>query len=114
VGECSVSILSFQDLIILQAQSLNHPLLYISVIYTPNLELGVAVPGREREHGRFRGSMKGALREHWGSTWRSSNRGSRILFGLLMYIGYNYFADNAYYSTKAVAQTQPPPSNISR
>ena len=30
------------------------------IIYTPNLGLEIAVPGREREQGRFRGSIEGA------------------------------------------------------
>jgi len=34
--------------------------IYIYIIYTPNLGLEIAVPGREREQGRFRGSSEGA------------------------------------------------------
>ena len=34
--------------------------IYIYIIYTPNLGLGIAVLGREREQGRFRGSTEGA------------------------------------------------------
>ena len=34
--------------------------LYIYIIYTPNLGLEIAVPGRESEQGRFRGSTEGA------------------------------------------------------
>ena len=30
------------------------------IIYTPNLGLGIALPGREREQGRFGGSIEGA------------------------------------------------------
>ena len=33
---------------------------YIYIIYTPNLGLAIAIPGREREQGRFRGSSEGA------------------------------------------------------
>ncbi len=45
--------------------------IYIYIIYTPNLGLGITFLDREREQGRFRGSSegargrsKGALREH--------------------------------------------------
>ena len=40
---------------------------YISlyIIYTPNLGLGIAVPGREREQGRFT-VVEGAPREQRG------------------------------------------------
>ena len=48
---------------------------YIYIIYTPNLELRIAVSVREREQGRFRGSNEGARgssegapREHQEST----------------------------------------------
>ena len=41
---------------------------YIQIIYTPNLGLRIAVPGREREQGRFRGSIEGA---------RGSSEGAR-------------------------------------
>ena len=34
--------------------------IYICIIYTPNLGWGITVPGREREQGRFRGSIEGA------------------------------------------------------
>ena len=44
------------------------------IIYTPNLGFEIAVPGREREQGRFRGSSEGARGstegaqwEHWGA-----------------------------------------------
>jgi len=54
---------------------------YISIIYTPNLELAIIVFDQEREQGRFResnegaresnegarGSIEGALREQRGS-----------------------------------------------
>jgi hypothetical protein len=33
---------------------------YIYIIYTPNLGFEITVLGREREHGRFRGSSEGA------------------------------------------------------
>jgi len=33
---------------------------YIHIIYTPNLELAIAIFVREREQGRFRGSHEGA------------------------------------------------------
>ena len=36
---------------------------YIYIISSPNLGLEIAVPGREREQGRIRGSSK----EAWGS-----------------------------------------------
>ena len=32
----------------------------MNILYTPNLGWGVAVPGREREQSRFRGSTEGA------------------------------------------------------
>ena len=38
-------------------------------MYTPNLGFAIAVLGREREQGRFRGSIEGArgsTGEHWG------------------------------------------------
>ena len=35
----------------------------IYIIYTPNLGLDIAVPGQEREQGRFRGSNEGVTRE---------------------------------------------------
>ena len=45
------------------------------MLYTPNLELGITVPGWEREQGRFcgsregaRGRSKGAQREHEGAS----------------------------------------------
>ena len=41
--------------------------IYIYIIYTPNLGSEVALPGREREHGRFRGSTEGAISEHGGA-----------------------------------------------
>ena len=41
--------------------------IYIYIIYTPNLGSRIAVPGREREQGRFRGSSEGA---------RGSNEGA--------------------------------------
>ena len=41
---------------------------YIYIIYTPNLELGIAVSVREREQGHFRGSSEGA---------RARSRGAR-------------------------------------
>ena len=34
--------------------------IYMYIIYTPNLGLEIAVPGREREQGRFRRSTKGS------------------------------------------------------
>ena len=40
---------------------------YIYIIYTPNLGLKIAILVREREQGRFRGSIEGAggaAREH--------------------------------------------------
>jgi len=32
----------------------------MNVIYTPDIGFKIAVPGREREQGRFRGSTEGA------------------------------------------------------
>ena len=32
--------------------------MYIYVIFTPNLGLGIVVPGRERKQGRFRESIE--------------------------------------------------------
>ena len=89
--------------------------IYIYIIYTPNLGLEIAVFVREKEQGRFRGSSEGARGSTGGAggstggaggstggAGGSSKRG-RILFGLLMYIDYNYFADDVCISTKAVA-----------
>jgi len=45
-------------------------IIYIYIIYTPNLGFEIAVLGREREQRRFRGSSEGA----WGST--GEHRGS--------------------------------------
>ena len=36
--------------------------IYIYIMYTPNLGFGIAVPGQEREQGRFKGSTEGAPR----------------------------------------------------
>ena len=47
--------------------------IYIYIIYTPNLGLRIAIPGREREQGRFKGSTEGALREHRGAARGSLN-----------------------------------------
>jgi len=51
--------------------------MYIYIIDTPNLGLAIAVFGRKREQGRFKGSTEGArgsseraLREHGGPTYR--------------------------------------------
>ena len=62
--------------------------IYIYYIYTPNLGSGIALPGREREQGRFRGSsegargsIKGAMREHGGaggSTGEHGGEGGRV------------------------------------
>ena len=49
--------------------------LYIYYIYTPNLGSEVAVPGREREQGRFRGSTEGAQGSTEGA--RESIEGAR-------------------------------------
>ena len=38
--------------------------IYIYILYTPNLEFEIIIPGREREQGRFRGSIEGAGKEH--------------------------------------------------
>jgi len=48
--------------------------IYIYIIYTPNLGFPIAVPGREREQGRFRGSTEGA-RESTGE-YRREQRGA--------------------------------------
>ncbi len=47
--------------------SVRYSCVYIYIIYTPNLGLVIAVLGREREQGHFRGSTGGASREHRGS-----------------------------------------------
>ena len=39
---------------------------YICIISSPNLGFEIAIPGREREQGRFRGSSEGAGKEHEG------------------------------------------------
>ena len=49
--------------------------IYIYIIYTPNLGLEIAVPGREREQGRFRGSIEGARGSREGA--RGSREGAR-------------------------------------
>jgi len=49
--------------------------IYIYIIYTPNLGLGIAVPGREREQGRFRASTEGARGSREGA--RGSIEGAR-------------------------------------
>ena len=57
-------------MILLQLKS-NHILkcyiyIYMYIIYTPNLGSEIALPGREREQGRFRGSTEGAKgRNEW-------------------------------------------------
>ncbi len=43
-----------------EEESLRSGKRYIYIIYTPNLGFEIAVPGREREQGRFRGSSEGA------------------------------------------------------
>ena len=40
--------------------------IYKYIISTPDLGLAIAVPEREREQGRFRGSIEEASREHEG------------------------------------------------
>ena len=54
---------------------------YRYIMYTPNLGSEIAVLGREREQGRFRGSTEGAGRsngEHWGSTGaQQASKGGR-------------------------------------
>ena len=37
--------------------------IYMYIIYTPNLGLGIAVFDRKREQGHFRGSIEGAKGE---------------------------------------------------
>ena len=37
----------------------------IYIIYTPNLGYEITVPGREKEQGRFRGSIEGAKKERY-------------------------------------------------
>jgi len=49
--------------------------MYISIIYTPNLGLEIAVSVREREQGRFRGSSEGARGSIEGA--RGSSEGAR-------------------------------------
>ena len=46
----------------------------IYIIYTPNLGLRIAIPGREREQGRFRGSTGQARRRSRGA--RESGEGA--------------------------------------
>ena len=41
--------------------------IYIYIIYTPNLRLGIAVSVREREQGRFKGSSEGAKGSNGGA-----------------------------------------------
>ena len=55
---------------------------YIYIIYTPNLGLEIAVPGQEREQGRFRGSSEGAKGSNEGAGGSTegaggSNEGAR-------------------------------------
>ena len=52
----------------------DHVRIYIYTISSPNLGLEIAIPGREREQGRFRGSIEGAGREHGGA--RESTEGA--------------------------------------
>jgi len=63
---------------------------YLYIIYTPNLGSEIAVSVREREQGRFRGSIEGAggstegarestegaLREHGEARWSMEGEGS--------------------------------------
>ena len=49
--------------------------IYIYIIYTPNLGLEIAIPGREREQGRFRGSSEGVRGSSEGA--RGSSEGAR-------------------------------------
>ena len=49
---------------------------YIYIIYTPNLRSWIALFDREREHGRFEGSIEGAAREQ-GRARGSSEGASR-------------------------------------
>ena len=51
------------------------PDIYIYIIYTPNLGLEIAVPGREKEQGRFRGSSEGAKGSNEGA--KGSTKGAR-------------------------------------
>jgi hypothetical protein len=55
---------------------------YIYIIYTPNLGLGIAVPGREREQGRFKESTEAAresIERVRGSTGGALGRGKRAI-----------------------------------
>jgi len=49
--------------------------IYIYIIYTPNLGLGVALFDREKEQGSFRGSREGA-RGRTPQEHRGSNKGA--------------------------------------
>lgn len=40
--------------------------LYIYTIFSPNLGFEIVISGREREQGRFRGSIEGVGKEHEG------------------------------------------------
>ena len=42
-------------------------IIYIYIIYTPNLGLEIACFVRESEQGRFRGSVEQASSKQWGS-----------------------------------------------
>ena len=50
-------------------------LIYIYIIYTPNLGFEITIPGREREQGRFRGSSEGARGSTEGA--KGSTEGAR-------------------------------------
>ena len=45
------------------------------IIRPPNLELKIAVPGREREQGRFRGSIEGIGGSTKGAGGHGGSRG---------------------------------------
>ena len=48
---------------ILKLRGPGYPCIYIYIIFTPNLGLRTAIPGREKEQSRFE-STEGAAREH--------------------------------------------------
>ena len=61
---------------------------YIYIVYTPILGSEIAVPGRDREQGRFRGSSegarersKGAPGEHGGAAMEQQGSTGKV-FGL--------------------------------
>ena len=48
------------------------------ILYTPNLGFEIAVPGREKEQGRFRGSNEGAGGSTEGARGSTEGRALKI------------------------------------